>query len=165
MVNRIQRPWKESHTSDIINSPPAPKYTTHFSFLRARNDNLTVSGIVHAVINIATGWVTPPRWEWSRDTTGACNGKGEQEDHDLGSTVQRGGDEVVPLDEFQWLVLSEVELSEEADDEVDPDGRVDTNNEVSKVPEDDGKIQVAEDLLLGPDLGGEVKGKRDKGTN
>ncbi len=53
-------------------------------------------------------------------------------------------------------------MTEEANGEVDPDGGVDADDQVSEVPENDGEIQVRPDLLLGEEFVHEVEGKRDE---
>jgi hypothetical protein len=56
-----------------------------------------------------------------RDSTATEDGKTEDEDDDLGSSVKSCGHEVVVLDEDVGLITAEVELGEEADGEVAQD--------------------------------------------
>jgi hypothetical protein len=49
-------------------------------------------------------------------------------------------------------------LANVANDEVDPNGRVDADDKVAHVPEDDGEVKVAPDELMGEELVHDVKG-------
>lgn len=73
------------------------------------------------------------------------DGKGQDEDHNLSATVERGRDNVVVLDEEHGLVLAQVPLSEDTEEEEHGDGRVDTDKQVSHLPQDDRSVGVLED--------------------
>jgi len=59
-------------------------------------------------------------------------------------------------------ILPEIPLADEADDEVDPDGGVDSDDEVAHVPEDDGEVEVRPGFLFGEDPVKDVEGYRDE---
>jgi len=84
--------------------------------------SLTISRVVHAVVEILsisnTAIVSAPSREVVRLSTTTENGKTEDEDDDLGSSVQSCGDQVVVLDEDVWLIFTKIELGEEADGKV-----------------------------------------------
>jgi len=111
---------------------------------------------LHAAIHVTT-IVTPPGRERTLHSTGTSNGKTQKEDHDLGSTIESSGNEIVPPDELRCSILSQIELTKEANCEENPDGRVDSNDEVSEVPQDDGEIEVGPDSLVGEEFGHEVE--------
>jgi len=73
----------------------------------------------------------------------------ENEDNDLGTTVESGGDEVVVLIEHGRVVLAQIPLSTDTERKVGEDTAVDTDEQPAHVPEDDGEVEVAEDLELG----------------
>jgi hypothetical protein len=75
--------------------------------------------------------------EGSRNTTSTRDRETEQEDHDLGSTIHAGRDEIVPFDELLRTILPEVPLANKANEEVNPDRGVDTDYEVAHEPKDD----------------------------
>ena len=73
----------------------------------------------------------------------------EDEDNDLGTTVESGRDKVVVLVEHGRVVLAEIPLSTDAERKVGEDTAVDTDEQPAHVPEDDGEVEVAEDFELG----------------
>jgi hypothetical protein len=87
--------------------------------------SLTISRVVHAVVEILpipnTTIVSAPSREIVGLSTAAEDGEAEDEDDDLGSSVQGGGDEVVVFDEDVWLIFAKIELGEEADGKVTQD--------------------------------------------
>lgn len=81
-------------------------------------------------------------------TSSHCEGKDEH--HNLGSSVHRRRDEVVVLDEELWAILSKVELCKVCDEEESRHGTVDTHEEVSHKPQNDGRVQISPSLLSSP---------------
>jgi len=61
--------------------------------------------------------VSCPNWERSSSPTSAENREGENEHHNLRTTVQRRGDNIVVLDEELGPLPAEIELREESDGE------------------------------------------------
>lgn len=92
-------------------------------------------------------WVSSPYWERSRSSASTEDGESKNEHHDLSSTIESSGNNVVVLDEKLWALLSEIPLSKEPKEEEDTDSRVDTNEQVTHLPEDDGEIDVAEERV------------------
>jgi len=92
----------------------------------------------------ASIWITSPNRERPGCTTATKHGKGQDEDHDLGSTVQSRGHDVVVLDEELGALLSQIPLSEEAKEIEDAEGGVDADEEEAHLPEDDGCVDVSE---------------------
>lgn len=84
----------------------------------------------------------------------------QDEHHDLSSTIQGGGNNVVVLDEEDWIVLSDIPLRNETQREVHSDRRVDANKEVTHIPEDDGQVNVSPEDM-GPVSVDEPEGQRN----
>ena len=75
--------------------------------------------------------------------TAAKNSKRQDEDHNLGSAIQGCRHNVIVLDEEHGVVLSEIPLSNEAQQEVHEDSRVDADEEITHVPADYGQVDVS----------------------
>lgn len=82
--------------------------------------------------------------EWAGRSTTTKYSEGQDENHDLCSTVERRRSDVVVLDKQLWTLPSEIPLREEAEEEEHADGRVDTNEQITHLPEDDGQVDVSE---------------------
>ena len=65
------------------------------------------------------------------------NSKTQNKHNHLGSAVQRRAYQVVVLDEQLRVLLAEPPLRDEAKSEVGRDGRVDPDEQVAQVPQDD----------------------------
>ena len=77
------------------------------------------------------------------------NSKTQNKHNHLRPAVQRRAHQVVVLDEQLRVLLAEPPLRDEAQDEVDQDGRIDPNEQVAHVPQDDGQVDVLEEADLG----------------
>ena len=75
-------------------------------------------------------------------TTATKDCERQDEDHDLGTTVQSRRNDVVVFDEELGPLPSEIPLSEETQEEEHADGRVDANEEVAHLPKNDGHVDV-----------------------
>jgi hypothetical protein len=75
--------------------------------------------------------------------TATENRKRQDEHHNLGSAIQSRGNNIIVLDEEDWVTLSEPPLGHEAEQEIHEDGGVDADEEVAHVPADDGQIDVS----------------------
>ncbi len=102
--------------------------------------------------------IPPPDGKRVRSATPAIHRKREQEHADLRASIQRRWDEVVPFHEILGPVLAQVVLADDADDVVGPDGRVNADEEVAHVPEDNGRVEVGPDALGGEEAVQEVEG-------
>ena len=80
-------------------------------------------------------------------TTATKHRKSQDEDHDLGTTVQSRRNDVVVFDEELGPLPSEVPLSEETQEEEHADGRVDANEEVTHLPKNDGQVDVSQSWM------------------
>ena len=74
-----------------------------------------------AKIVVAIHVVTPPRREGMRAAAGAEDGKGQDEEDRQAGAVEGAGDEVRVVPEDSGAVVAEVELDEEATDELAED--------------------------------------------
>jgi hypothetical protein len=101
--------------------------------------------------------------EGSSRSTATENSKGQNEHHDLRSTIQSRGDNVVVLDKELRALPPQVVLGEETEGEEHRDGRVDTDKEVTHLPQDDRGVDVPECCVRIKAIG-EPKGNRDKET-
>lgn len=95
------------------------------------------------------------------DTATSSNCKGENEHHNLSTSIHSGGDKVVVLDEELWVVLAEVELRKVGDQEESGKGAVDSDEEVAHEPENDRRVEISPGLLSG-NLVHDVGGKWDE---
>ena len=102
--------------------------------------------------------------ERSGSTAGAKHSKGQDEDHDLGTTVQSRRNDVVVLDEELGVLLPQIPLGEETQEEEHADGRVDTNKQITHLPEDDGRVDVSKRWMRVKAIG-EPKGDWDDKTD
>jgi hypothetical protein len=82
--------------------------------------------------------------ERSSRPTATEHSEGQDKHHDLRSTVQSGGDDVVILDEKLGALPSQIVLREKAESEEHRDSRVDTHEEVTHLPQDNRGVDVAE---------------------
>jgi hypothetical protein len=85
--------------------------------------------------------------EWNGLATATENSKRQNEHHNLGSSIQSCGNNIVVLDKEYWVTLSEPPLSNEAEQEIHEDSGVDANEEVAHVPTDDGQIDVSPEYV------------------
>jgi hypothetical protein len=69
--------------------------------------------------------------------------KGQDEDHDLGTTIERRRSDIVVLDEELGILPSQIPLSEESEEEENTNGRVDTDEQVAHLPKNDGSVNVS----------------------
>ncbi len=93
--------------------------------------------------------IAPPSREWSRNTAAPIHSECQHEDAHLGATIQRRRNKIVPLDEVLRSVLSKIVLANNANDIITPDGGVDANAEVTHIPKDNRRIEIAPDTLSG----------------
>ena len=82
--------------------------------------------------------------ERSSSATPPKHCKRQNKHHNLRSTVQRCRHNIVVLDEEFRTISPEVELREEAESEKHGNGGVDPHKQVAHLPEDDGRVDVAE---------------------
>lgn len=124
-----------------------------------------IGRVKHAIVDIAIliepPIISPPRRERHRLPTPSKDRKTQDENKNLSPSVHGRGDEIVIADEELRVVLAQVPLREEADEEVAEDGRVDADEEVSHVPEDDTEVEVLEEADLGVAVQ-EPEGERDR---
>lgn len=140
-----------SLTSNIIKTHlythcPGPRLSKSLCpiFTRLR----IVGRIIHALIHIPTCGVSSPSRERSTNTTSSRDSKSKQEQHHLCATVKTSGDKIVPLDEVFRSVFPQVELAEGSNVVVHEDARVDTNAKISKIPKNDGEVEIRPDTLM-----------------
>jgi len=83
---------------------PQNNSSTTLSIQRLRNS----CRVHHAVIQVMERWIriSGPMWERSSCSTTTEDGEGQDENHDLGTTVQSGRSDVVVLDEQLWSLPS-----------------------------------------------------------
>ncbi len=104
--------------------------------------------------------VTCPGREGNWFTRATKDSKSGKEYHNLSTAVKGSGDEVIPLDEPFGSVTSQIELTKEADHVVAGDGRIQTDEKFSKIPQDDGSIKVWPNSLAGEEFVHDIEGHR-----
>lgn len=117
---------------------PTEKHKTHKQRSTSnrkplQNTALIQSPVTIAVIHVALPWVTPPCRERFRGARGAKDGKGQNEYHHLGATVERTAEDVVVLLVPAGMVPPEPDLGDDADDDAAEHAGVDTCGEVGGV--------------------------------
>jgi hypothetical protein len=128
---------------------PFPKPTNNYITYKQTTQNRNNSALCqpHTIIRIPVRIQCPSGHRISLTGT-ASNSKGEDEDHDLRTTVKSGRGQEVVLPEPSGPILAEVVLGEDGEEEGGEDGGVDTDGEVAKRPAEDGG-----DDLVGAELG------------
>lgn len=115
--------------------------------------NLSIGRIIHTIIYILAirkaAIITRPSWERMRIPTAPKYSKTQDENQNLGSTIQSSRNQIVILDKESRSVPAQVILREESDGEVRQNGGVDTNEQPTHVPENDGQVDVLEEADLG----------------
>lgn len=111
----------------------------------------SIGRVDHAVINIVDRSIrrTSPSGERNSLPTTTSDSKSEHKDDDLSATVERGRDDVVVLDKQVGLVLADIKLRDVGDDEKGGETAVDSDEQVTHEPEDDGRVDVAEVFVAG----------------
>lgn len=85
--------------------------------------------------------------EWMRWTTVPKHGERQDKNADLRAAIQRSRHDVVVLVEQVRVVLAQPPLRGKAQNEVGETRRVDTCHQPTHVPQNDGQIDICEELL------------------
>lgn len=88
------------------------------------------------------------------------NRKRKDKHHDLRPTIKRSRHNIIILDKELWTLPSQIPLGEETQKEKDADRRVDADEQVAHLPEDDGEVDVAERWMREVAVE-DVEGERD----
>jgi hypothetical protein len=81
--------------------------------------------------------------EGSGCSTTTEHSKGQNEDHDLGTTIERCRSNIVVLDEEFGVLSPQIPLSEETEEEEHADSRVDADEQIAHLPKYDGRVNVS----------------------
>lgn len=78
--------------------------------------------------------------EGSGCSTTTEDSKSQDEDHDLGTTIERRRSNIVVFDEELGMLPSQIPLSEESEEKENTNWRVNTHEQVAHLPKDDGSV-------------------------
>lgn len=92
--------------------------------------------------------------------------KRRNENHDLGPTIQRSRNQVIPLDEPLRPIPTEIKLPKGTQDIITCDRGIKTDKQFTEIPQDDGRVKIRPDALAREDEAvHDIKGQRGKEAN